>query len=273
MNPLSTISGISARRTWLVAITALVVLAVVAVAVIIGQHRSPTLTSQSAAAGSSLTASAGSPVPGAGSLSAEQQTSLQQSLARMAAQSPVVPATSARYPAVGSRSRQQPDLYAAAFTAELLTQDYRSSRDHLLAWVQSESAPSTEPLVVGLTPAGLRGKLALWSVQDDTGGPAIVPSPSAWAALAGRQGYTTVQVQDVTEPVAWADAVAGGQITDPGATARQVDAEVTLHTTDHGQPITAASSVALTIQLEGPPVRGGYGFVAAAIYDVVAITG
>jgi len=173
---------------------------------------------------------------------------------------------------VGSQARLQPDLYAAAFTRELLTQDYHTSRDDVLAWVQSESAPSTEPLVVGLTPVGLRGRLALWSVQDDTGSPAIVPNQTTWAALAARRGYTTVQIQKVTEPVSWADAVAGGEITDPGVTARQVDAQVTLHTTDHGQATTAASSVALTIQLEGPPVRGGYGFVVAAIYDVAGIS-
>jgi hypothetical protein len=190
----------------------------------------------------------------------------------MRAQIPVAPSTSAQYPAVSSQARLQPDLYAAAFTAELLTQDYRTSRDQLLAWVQSESAQSTEPLVVGLTPVELRTRLALWSVQDDTGSPAIVPSLTAWAALAERRGYTTVQIQKVTEPVSWADAVAGGQITDPGVTARQIDAEVMLHTTDHGQAITTASSVALTIQLEGPPARGGYGFVVAVIYDVAGIS-
>jgi hypothetical protein len=190
----------------------------------------------------------------------------------MRAQIPVTPSTSARYPAVSSQARQQPDLYAAAFTAQLLTQDYRTNRDQLLAWVQSESAQSTEPLVVGLTPVELRARLALWSVQDDTGSPAIVPNQRVWAALAARQGYTTVQIQKVTEPVAWADAVAGGQITDPGVTARQIDAEVTLHTTDHGHPTTAASSVALTIQLEGPPTRVGYGFVVAVIYDVAGIS-
>jgi hypothetical protein len=160
----------------------------------------------------------------------------------------------------------------AAFTAQLLTQDYRTGRDRLLAWVQAEAAPSTEPLVVGLTPVGLRGRLALWSVQDDTGSPAIVPSPSTWAALAQRRGYTTVQIQKVTEPVSWAAAVADGAITDPGVTARQVDAEVTLHTTDHGRATATATSVSLTVQLEGPPARGGYGFVVAVIYNVVGIS-
>src|SRR5664280_1574853 len=205
MNPLR---GISARRTWALGSGVLLV-PLVAVAVIAGGHSSPTSISHSATGSSRPTAS----LPGASSLTAEQQTGLQQSLTRMRAQIPVTAATSAQYPAVSSQARQQPDLYAAAFAAQLLTQDYRTSRDDLLAWVQSESAPSTEPLVVGLTPVSLRGRLALWSVQDDTGSPAIVPNRSAWASLAARQGYTTVQIQKVTEPVAWAAAVADGQIT------------------------------------------------------------
>ena len=265
MNPLP---GISARRTWVLAATALVVLSLVGTVVIAGRHSSATSPGHSAARSAGPTES----LPGTSSLTAEQQTGLQQSLTQMRAEVPVAPATSRRYPAVSSQARLQPDLYAAAFTRQLLTQDYRTSRDDLLAWVQSESAPSTEPLVVGLTPVGLRGRLALWSVQDDTGSPAIVPNRSAWVALSERRGYTTVQVQKVTEPVSWADAVAGGQITDPGVTARQVDAEVTLHTTDNGQHTTAASSVALTVQLEGPPARGAYGFVVAVIYDVVGIS-
>ena len=264
MNPLR---GISARRTWALGAGVLLV-PLVAVAVIAAGHSSPASTGHSPTGSSRPTAS----LPGASSLTVEQQTALQQSLTQMRAEVPVAPTTSALYPAVSSQARLQPDLYAAAFTAELLTQDYRTSRDGLLAWVQSESAQSTEPLVVGLTPVGLRGRLALWSVQDDTGSPAIVPNQAVWAALAARQGYTTVRIQKVTEPASWADAVAGGQITDPGVTAREVDAEVTLHTTDNGQPVTAASSVALTIQLEGPPARGGYGFVVAVIYAVAPVS-
>jgi hypothetical protein len=265
---MSPLNAISARKTWVLGAAALVVLSLIAAAVIVGGRSSPTSTGHVATRGSSPTAS----LPGASSLTVEQQSDLQQSLTRMRAQIPVTAATSAQYPAVSSQARLQPDLYAAAFTAQLLTQDYRTSRDDLLAWVQSETAHSSEPLVVGLTPVELRGRLALWSVQDDTGSPAVVPSRTAWAALAERQGYTTVQIQKVTEPVSWADAVANGEITDPGVTAREVDAEVTLHTTDHGQAITAASSVALTIQLEGPPVRGGYGFVVAVIYIVAGIS-
>ena len=264
MNPLS---GVSVRRKWALGASALVVLSLVATAVIAGGHSSPTSIGHVAAGSSSPTTS----LPGASSLTAEQQTGLQQSLARMRAQIPVTPSTSTQYPAVSSQARQQPDLYAAAFTRELLTQDYRTSRDQLLAWVQSESAQSTEPLVVGLTPVELRARLALWSVQDDTGSPAIVPNQRVWAALAARQGYTTVQIQKVTEPVSWADAVAGGQITDPGVTARQVDAELTLQTTDQGKTTLEHFSVSLVINLEGPPVRDGYGLVTTITYNVAAM--
>ena len=252
--------------------TALVLPAAAAAAVIAGGPASLPPTGHVATGGSSITTTPTPSLSGVQSLTSGQQTSLQESLARMRAQTPVAPATSAHYPAMSWQARQQPDLYAAAFTRQLLTQDYRTGRDQLLAWVQSEAAPSTEPLVVGLTPVGLRGRLALWSVQDDTGSPAIVPSLTAWTALAARHGYATVQIQKVTEPVSWAAAVADGEITDPAVTARQVDAEVTLHTTDHGRATATATSVSLTVQLEGPPARGGYGFVVAVIYDVVGIS-
>ena len=173
---------------------------------------------------------------------------------------------------MSAQARQQPDLYAAALVRQLLTQDYRTDREQLLAWVQSESAQSTDPLVVGLTPVDLRGRMAVASVQDGVNGPAPVPTQSDWADLARRQGHTTVQIQRVIEPEPWASAVANGQITDPGVTARQVDADVTLHTTDHGKATVEHYSVALVLNLEGPPVLGGYGFVTAITYNVAAVS-
>jgi hypothetical protein len=208
---------------------------------------------------------------GARSLTPGEQSELDQSITRMREVASVSGATSPRYPAVSVEARQQPDLYAAAFVSELLTQDYRTSRDDLMAWVQSESAQSTDPLVVGLTPVDLRARMAVASIQEGVNGLPPVPSQEDWADLASRQGRTTVQIQRVTEPVSWASAVAKGQITDPGVTARQVDAEVTLHTTDEGKAAAARFSVALVINLQGPPVRDGYGFVAAITYNVVAV--
>ena len=137
--------------------------------------------------------------------------------------------------------------------------------------MQSESAQSTEPLVVGLTPIELRPTMALASVLDGVNGPSPVPNQSDWAQLAGRQGRTTVRIQRVSEPVSWATAVANGQISDPGVTARQVDAEVTLQTTDLGKVTEQKFGVALVINLEGPPAGDRYGFVAAITHNVVKV--
>jgi hypothetical protein len=113
--------------------------------------------------------------------------------------------------------------------------------------------------------------MAVASIQDGVNGPSPMPSQRDWAELARRQGHTTARIQRVTQPVSWARAVADGQITDPGVTARQVDAEVTLHALDHGKPTAVRYSVALVLNLEGPPVRDGYGFVAAITYNVVRV--
>ena len=248
----------------------LVVLALVVI-VIANGHGSPTSASHSAPEASSLTLATTPSPSGTGSLTSEQKLELEQGIARARSLVQVDAATSPQYPAVGAEARQQPDLYAAAFVRELLTQDYRASRNQLLAWVQSESAQSSEPLVVGLTPVELRGTMAVASVQDGLNGPSPVPSESDWAVLAGRHGHMTVQIQRVSEPVSWAGAVAKAQITDPGVTARQVDAEVTLQTTDLGKATEQKYSVALVINLEGPPVRGGYGFVTAITYNLAVV--
>jgi hypothetical protein len=113
--------------------------------------------------------------------------------------------------------------------------------------------------------------MAVASVQDGVNGLAPVPSQSDWAKLGSRQGHTSVQIQHVSEPVSWASAVANAAITDPGVTARQVDAEVTLQTTYQGKTTLQRFSVSLVINLEGPPVRDGYGFVAAITYNAAAM--
>jgi hypothetical protein len=268
---MSPLTGVPLPRLWRVGATVLVFLALVGFAVIAGGHRSPAPVGHSAGKGSPPALATAPSPSGPGSLASDQQSELQQNIQRMRALVPVNAATSPQYPAVSAQARQQPDLYAAAFVSELLSQDYRASRDQLLAWVQSESAQSTDPLVVSLTPADLRSRMAVASVQDGVNGPAPVPSQKDWAALARRQGKTTVQIQRVTEPLSWANAVANAQITDPGVTARQVDAEVTLQTTDQGKVASENFSVALVVNLEGPPVRDGYGFVAVITYNVAGV--
>ena len=160
---------------------------------------------------------------------------------------------------------QQPDLYAAAFARRLLTQDYQTPRADLLAWVQAESAQSTEPLVVGLVPSELRDRFAVYSVTDATSGPAPVPSEDDWRSLATRNAATTAVIDRVIEPQSWSNAVDAGRIQDPGVTARQVHATVTRRVgTD-----TTKYSVEVTINLEGPPSRAGWGFVTLLTYTSI----
>ena len=268
---MSLLAGISFRRKWALGLTVVVLLAGVTGAVIVIEPTSPTTAGSSAVDGSGPTPATSKTPSGLSPLTSEQQLELQRSISRIREVEPVKAAASPQYPAVSAEARQQPDLYAAAFVRQLFTKDYRVSRDVLLAWVQSESAQSTDPLVVGLTPVDLRNRMAVASVQDGDNGPSPLPSPSDWADLARRQGHTTARIQRVTQPVSGARAVVDGQITDPGVTARQVDAEVTLHTVDHGKPTAVRYSVALVVNLEGPPVRDGYGFVAAITYNVVRV--
>lgn len=165
--------------------------------------------------------------------------------------------------------RRQPDLYARAFAKQLLTQDYASPRDAHLAWVQSESARTDEPLVTGLVPPELRDRLALYSVTDDRYGPAPVPSAADWERLRRNHAHTTVMVQRVTEPLAWSNAVEAGRVTDPGVTAREVTALVTLHTNTSGQAADTVTSVALTLNLTGPPTRDTWAFITLITYRAV----
>ena len=167
---------------------------------------------------------------------------------------------------------QQPDLYAAEFVRRLLTQDYRTSRAEHLAWVQSEAAQTSEPLVVGLVPKELRDHLAVYSVTDAAGQTRAVPVRNAWTALGLQDAYTTVRIERVTEPMAWSTAVSSGRISDPGITGREVAASVTLHYRKQGKAVTSTSSVAMTLNIEGPPTRGSWGFVCAVTYSSLAVS-
>ncbi|MBC9822857.1 hypothetical protein [Terrabacter sp. MAHUQ-38] len=166
----------------------------------------------------------------------------------------------------------QPDLYAAEFVRRLLTQNYQTSREQHLQWVQSEAAQTREPLVVGLVPHDLRDRLAVYSVTQTTSGPPPIPSPQEWRQLSALEAYTTVRIDRVEEPMAWSNAVAAGRITDLGITGRQVAATVTQHTVKDGRTATSSSSVALTLNLQGPPTRATWGFVTAVTYTSVPVT-
>ena len=242
-------------------------------AVVLGNHRARDVAGEAPAG--SAAAITPSVQPQAASdqqpISGQQLSAVDAAITRLQAVPAVAGSTSPEHPPVSVQARRHPDLYADAFVTQLLTHDYRSSRQALLSWVQSESAPSIEQTVVGLTPPALRNKMAVASVQDASGGPSPIPPPAVWATLGDVDGYTTVRVQRVFTPPTWTAAVAAGTVSDPGATAREVDADITLHTVDERGPKTSAYSVAITIMLEGPPTRDDYGFVTAVTFHVVDV--
>lgn len=196
-----------------------------------------------------------------------QSPAVQRQLAQLRAMPAIAPDPAARS-RISADARSQPDLYAVGFVTSLLTQDYRRTRSEFLAWVAAESATTAEPLVVGLVPPELRDRLAVFSVTDQSDGPGTspVPSPAEWARLAALGGYTTVTDVRATEPLAWSNAVDAGRVTDPGVTAREVTATVTLHTTGPGGVQGTRYSVSLTADFEGPPTRSSWGFVNAVRY-------
>jgi hypothetical protein len=70
---------------------------------------------------------------------------LQQGLASIAS-TPLYQGKSAS-PRITGTATEQADLYATEFVRRLLSRDYaKVSRDSQLAWVQAESAATTEPL-------------------------------------------------------------------------------------------------------------------------------
>jgi hypothetical protein len=180
-------------------------------------------------------------------------------------------ATGSPLPRIDGDATQQPDLYAAEFTRRLLTQDYGKSRQAWLSWVQSESARTEEPLVVGLVPPELRDRWAVFSVTDVTDSAAPIPTAEEWARLSQKSGRTTVRLRRVSEPMAWINAVEAGRITDPGITARIVSAEVTLTTEVDGRTRRDVNSVELGLEFEGPPTRDAWGFVGAVTYTAIPL--
>ena len=133
--------------------------------------------------------------------------------------------------------------------------------------------PTADPLVVGLVPVGLRDRFAVYSVADTSDGPAPVPTQSEWAALAVAHASTAVRIDRVVEPTDWSDAVQAGRVTDPGTTARLVAATLTRRTGTSGHAKTQAFSVAISLDLEGPPTRADWRFVTAVTYTAIPMGG
>ena len=191
---------------------------------------------------------------------------LQEGLARIAS-TPRYEAKSTT-PRITGAATEQADLYATEFVRRLLSRDYtKVTRGSHLAWVQAESAATTEPLVIGLVPESARDRFAVWSVTDATAGPAPVPSQTEWAQLATQHTVDVAEVERVQQPTVWTNAVASGRITDPGVTAREVSAMVT-RTSAAG---TQRFSVAVSLNLEGPPVRTAYGVVGVITFTSIPV--
>lgn len=249
-----------------VAILALALLTVSAVAatrLLARDPGDPRATLPTRAASPVPTRSLGATAPQPGGIPAPD---LDAEVARLRA-APEARAKEAVTEPIDAESRSHPDLYAAEFARRLLTQDYRASREDLLAWVQAESALTSDPLVVGLVPKELRDKLAVFTVSDSADGPAPVPPAAEWDRLAASGAFATARVQRVTEPLAWTNAVEAGRITDPGLTARVVSAEVSLHVPGRVEVF----SVELSLEFAGPPVRDHWGFVGAVSYTSMLV--
>lgn len=162
---------------------------------------------------------------------------------------------------------KQPDLYAAEFVRRLMTQHYDTSRDSQIRWVQSESGQTHDPAVVGLVPANLRGRLATYSVTVETPGDNPIPEVATWDRLGRVHASTTATIQNVEEPLAWTNAVADGNVQDPGLTAREVTATVIRHV-GHEK---SSYSVDLTLNLEGPPSYPTWRFVTLVTYTSIPL--
>lgn len=208
------------------------------------------------------------PAPAGGDLDPRELGPLvQEQLAQLRAM-PVIQPDPSQSDRVPAEAKTHPDLYAAEFVRVLLTQDYGRPRQEHLAWVATEAGSTAEPLIVGLVPPELRDRLPVYSVVAQGDGPTSSPIPSAaeWARLAAIGGYTTVTDIRVSEPLAWSNAVEAGRVTDPGVTAREITATVTLRTTIAGASSASRSSVSLTADFVGPPTQPSWRFVNVVLY-------
>ncbi len=191
-------------------------------------------------------------------------------LAMLAAAPDVIPASTALLPPIPPSQRTQPDLYARAFFTALFTHPYPGvTRAQMLAWVQTQQAVS--PFITGGTPAE-RNRLLVESASDpawSNHGAAALPDNAGWThAVAGRASVRIDRLTCLTPPE-WETAIAEGDITDAGLTARLVSADMTMTWTDGGKRKAQTFSAALTMLLDGPPTAGQYGVVAIADTSVV----
>jgi hypothetical protein len=141
--------------------------------------------------------------------------------------------------AAASTGGGSPDSYAAYLARALWTIDYtrrsRAQEEEFWRAQLADVVPAGAPAGTTVTQA----QQAALSTLD-----ARLPTAATWATLAATHTQSRFNVTSVSEPSSWISAVAAGQITDPGLTARTVLGVQTLsygtpaHTTRQTQSVT-----------------------------------
>lgn len=138
------------------------------------------------------------------------------------------------------------DVYASQLARALWSVDYaHDSRAQAERYWRGQLA---DVLPAG-TPAGTTVAQAQQAALDalDT----RLPSDGMWATLAASRTRSAFTVTSVSEPASWISAIASGQITDPGLTARTV---LGVQTLTYGTPEqTARQTQQLTLVMLCPP--------------------
>ena len=141
-----------------------------------------------------------------------------------------------------------PDKYAQEVARALWSIDYRSvSRAAAVAQLYgqlSRTLPAGVP--VGTTLDDTR-KVAMESVAP------YVPTTAVWAQLAANTTRSSFVTTGVTVPGSWAQAVANGQIADPGLTARLVTGVQAIVSDINGTTSHISQPQSLLIAMLCPP--------------------
>jgi hypothetical protein len=165
----------------------------------------------------------------------------------MAASSPPSTAPSAPAPTAALSARDgSPDSYAADLARALWAIDYtqvtRAQEEQFWRAQLADVVPAGAPAGTTVTQA----QQAALSTLD-----ARLPTAATWTTLAATHTRSRFEVTSVSEPSSWISAVAAGQITDPGLTARTV---LGVQSLTYGTPAhTTRQTQSVTIVMLCPP--------------------
>lgn len=171
---------------------------------------------------------------------------------------PSSPGTAPSSAITGGQARLKPlphtpsaDVYAAAVATALWDIDYPATdRTQLLAFWRQQLATAV--------PAGLPAGTTLAQTQDAAMSTlqSYLPTAAMWTNLSRDHTVSRFMVTAVSEPPSWVTAIAGGQITDPGLTARTVLGVQTITYGVGTSRRTTSQSQQLTVALLCPPTTG-----------------